>query len=84
MTEQASANKTPYAKKEALALAARAKKLVATKGTKIEELDLRKKPPSKKILTLMLGPSGKLRAPTMRVGDTLYVGFPKEGFEALR
>ena len=49
-----------------------------------EELDLRKTPPSKKILTLMLGPSGKLRAPTMRVGDTLYVGFPKEGFEALK
>jgi len=32
----------------------------------------------------MLGPTGNLRAPTIRVGDTLYVGFPKEGFEGLR
>lgn len=84
MTEQVSANKTPHTRKDALALAARAKKLIAAKGTKVSELDLRKKPSSREILALMLGPSGKLRAPTMRVGDTLYVGFPKEGFDGLK
>ena len=30
---------------------------------------------------MMLGPTGNLRAPTMKVGDTLYIGFPREGFE---
>ena len=84
MTEQVSANKTPHGKKDALALAARAKKLIAAKGTKVAELDLRAKPSSKEILALMLGPSGNLRVPTMRVGDTLYVGFPREGFEGLK
>jgi hypothetical protein len=31
----------------------------------------------------MLGPTGNLRAPTFVIGKTLYVGFPKDGFEEL-
>ena len=83
VSEQVLASKSPHGKKDALALAHRAQKLVAAKGTKVMELDLRKKPSDKEVLALMLGPSGKLRAPTMRVGQTLYVGFPKEGFDGL-
>jgi arsenate reductase-like glutaredoxin family protein len=79
--EQVMANKTRYGRKEALVLAGKAKRLVAAKGTKLTELDLRKKPASKEILGLMLGPTGNLRAPTMQVGETLYVGFPKGGFD---
>ena len=79
--EQVTANKAKYSRKEALALAGRVKRLIAAKGTKLNELDIRKKPASKEILELMLGPTGNLRAPTMRVGDTLYVGFPKGGFD---
>lgn len=81
VSEQVTANKTRYGRKEALALAGTAKKLIAAKGTKVTELDLSKKPASKEVLELMLGPTGNLRAPTMRVGNTLYVGFPKGGFE---
>ena len=80
MAEQVTAGKTPQGPKEALALARRAKKLIAAKGSKVTELDLTKKPADTEILALMLGPTGNLRAPTMKVGDTLYVGFPKEGF----
>lgn len=47
------------------------------------ELDLREKPKDADILALMLGPKGNLRAPTIRVGRTLYVGFPREGFPGL-
>ncbi len=83
VTEQVLAGKTPHGRKEALALARAAKKLVAAKGTKVTELDLRGKPADGEILALMLGPTGKLRAPTMRVGETLYVGFPREGFDGL-
>lgn len=84
VAEQVSANRTPQGKKDALALAARAKKLIVAKGTRITELDLRTKPSPREILALMLGPTGNLRAPTMRVGDTLYVGFPKGGFEGMK
>lgn len=74
------AGKSPQGRKEALALARKAKRLIAAKGTKVSDLDLAGKPGDKEILALMLGPTGRLRAPTMRVGDTLYVGFPKGGF----
>ena len=29
----------------------------------------------------LLGATGNLRAPTMIVGDRVFVGFPKDGFE---
>ena len=50
------------------------------------ELDLtsKPKPKSDEILPLMLGPTGNLRAPTFMVGTTLYVGFPKDGFESFQ
>ncbi len=84
VAEQVNANRDPQGKKDALALAARAKKLIVAKGTRITELDMRTKPSPREILALMLGPTGNLRAPTMRVGDTLYVGFPKGGFEGMK
>ncbi len=38
--------------------------------------DLRNdRPPDSELLTAMLGPTGNLRAPTLRAGDTLLVGF---------
>ena len=84
MAEQVLASKNPRGRKDALALARASRRLVAAKGTRVTELDLTSKPSDDEILALMLGPTGNLRAPTMKVGDTLYVGFPKEGFDALR
>ena len=83
MAAEVNASKNPQGKKDALALAARARRLVAAKGTRVTELDLGAGPPASEVLALMLGPTGNLRAPTMLVGDTLYVGFPKEGFAEL-
>ena len=77
------AGKNPQGPKEALALAAKAKRLVSAKGTRMVSLDPRSAA-REEILALMLGPTGNLRAPTLVVGDTLYVGFPKEGFEGLK
>lgn len=31
----------------------------------------------------LLGPTGNLRAPTLRVGKTLYVGFNESAYETL-
>jgi hypothetical protein len=67
------------------ALAARASRLVASRGTLVRELDLKRDPPEEEeVLSLLLGPTGNLRAPAFLIGSTLYVGFPREGFPGLR
>jgi arsenate reductase-like glutaredoxin family protein len=61
---------------EALALARVARRLVAAKGRKVTVLDLARETPSEATLAaLMLGPTGNLRAPIMRVGQTVLVGY---------
>lgn len=59
---------------EALALLAQADHLYAAKGKKVVHLDLRQSKPAD-ALPLMIGPTGNLRAPTLRRGRTLIVGF---------
>ena len=53
-----------------------ANRLIAAKGKKVTEVDLRKESPTdEEIAKLMLGPTGNLRAPTLVVGKTVLVGF---------
>jgi len=48
----------------------------ATKGKKVIHLDLRRDKPDRATLEgVLIGPSGNLRAPTLRRGRTLLVGF---------
>jgi arsenate reductase-like glutaredoxin family protein len=48
----------------------------ATKGKKVIHLDLKREKPDRAALeALLVGPSGNLRAPTLRRGRTLLVGF---------
>jgi len=50
--------------------------LYVMKGTKVVHVDLKGKKPGKaELLALVLGPTGNLRAPTLRRGRTLLVGF---------
>jgi hypothetical protein len=60
------------------------KKLIAGKGKKFAEFDLSAKPDWSAIEAAVLGPSGTLRAPTLRVGTTYYVGFSPEAWSTLR
>jgi arsenate reductase-like glutaredoxin family protein len=47
----------------------------------VDRLDLRVGPPEKAAVErLMLGPTGNLRAPTLRVGRTVLVGFDEETY----
>jgi len=56
--------------------------LIAAKGKKVERIDLRKGRPDKAtVARLMIGPSGNLRAPTLRVGKKILVGFDEESYE---
>ena len=51
-------------------------KLLVAKGKKVTRVDLKKdRPDDDELVALMLGPTGNLRAPTMKVGKTVLVGF---------
>jgi arsenate reductase-like glutaredoxin family protein len=63
----------------ALELVKNASHLLVAKGKKVVELDLKKDKLSEdEILKLILGPTGNLRAPTLKVGKKLVVGFNEE------
>ena len=72
------AEKVPASKKlgreDAVRLASAARTLIVAKGKKVTEFDLAAGAPPEAV-EAMLGPTGNLRAPTVRAGDTLLVGF---------
>ena len=56
--------------------------IYVTRGTKVVHLDLKRdQPDDAAILALLIGPSGKLRAPTLKLGKTLVVGFDQATYE---
>jgi arsenate reductase-like glutaredoxin family protein len=70
------ARRTRLKEKEALALVQDMDEIYASKGKQIVHLDLKKQKPDKAaLLGLLLGPTGNLRAPTLRKGRTILVGF---------
>lgn len=78
------AKKKTLKDKEALALVREVDEIYATKGQKVIYVDLRKdKPGRAQLLALLLGPTGNLRAPTLRKGRTLMVGFDSATYEQL-
>ena len=69
-------------KTDAAAMAKAASKVCVAKGKKVDEW----KPAGKagaEMVAAMLGPTGNLRAPTLRKGKTLIVGFDEETYEKL-
>ena len=53
------------------------------KGKKLVSFDMTKSPPGdEELLKHLLGPSGNLRAPAIRRGDRLFVGFQPDEFAA--
>lgn len=63
-------------------LAQAASKLIVAKGKKVSTFDLRKNV-EEAAVDAMLGPTGNLRAPTMKVGKTLVVGFNADEYAAV-
>lgn len=62
-------------------MARQARRLIAAKGKKVTALELSEAQPSDDVLAdLMLGPTGNMRAPIIRLGDTLLVGYNDEVF----
>ena len=55
--------------------------LWVAKGKKVTKVDLKKdRPDDATLVSLMLGPTGNLRAPTMKVGKKVLIGFNDDLF----
>ena len=82
--EVTDASKQKQGRDQALALAKSADKIVVARGKKVVTLDMKRdKPDDATLLAHILGPTGNLRAPTIRKGTTLLVGFGEEAYEQL-
>ena len=77
------ANKQKQGRAEALALAKTVSVIHVARGKKLVTIDMKDAPDDDKLAGLLLGPTGNLRAPTIRKGKTLYVGFSEEAYEGL-
>jgi arsenate reductase-like glutaredoxin family protein len=77
----ADAGKERRGRDEALALAKAADRVIVARGKKVVTFDMKKEPPDDDTLAAhLLGPTGNLRAPTLRKGKTLLVGFGEEAY----
>jgi hypothetical protein len=78
------ARKATLRVKEALGLLREVDEIYASKGKQVLHVDLRKEMPGEGALKgLLLGPTGNLRAPTLRRGRTLIVGFDEATYARL-
>jgi arsenate reductase-like glutaredoxin family protein len=79
--ETVNASKERLDCEDALKLAREASRIIAARGKSVVEFDLKNNPPDDDtLLKHLLGPTGNLRAPTIRIGKTLLVGFHPEAF----
>jgi len=67
---------------DAAAIAKASSRLIVAKGKKLDEFAPGGKAP-KNAVDAMLGPTGNLRAPCLRVGKTTLVGFNEEAYAAV-
>ncbi len=75
------AKKSTKSAEDALDLAREVDEIYAAKGKKLVHIDMRReKPDADALKAVLLGPTGNLRAPTLRVGRTLLVGFDPESY----
>lgn len=75
------ARKETLGEVDALAIAKTVSKIYAAKGRKVVYFDMKKDAPSEdELKKVMLGPTGNLRAPALRIGKTLIIGFNDETY----
>ena len=74
------ATKEGKGRAEALALARTAETVVVAKGKKVLTFDMKAPPDDDTLAAALLGPTGNLKAPTLRVGSTLLVGFGEAAY----
>jgi arsenate reductase-like glutaredoxin family protein len=78
------AGKQKQGRAEVLRLARSAANIVVARRKNIVCFNMKKDTPDDDtLLAHLLGPTGNLRAPTVRVGDSLLVGFNEEAYQNL-
>ncbi len=84
VADQTDAKKATIKGDAALGVLKDVDEIYAAKGKQIVHVDLRhSKPPKADLLAVLLGPTGNLRAPTLRKGRTLIVGFDEATYKRL-
>lgn len=82
MADRTDATRERKGRDAALALARSVDTVVVARGKKVVTFDMKNDPPDDDTLAShLLGPSGNLKAPTLRRGRTLLVGFGETAYE---
>jgi hypothetical protein len=82
--ETVDATKHRRGRTEALALARSANRVVTGRGKSPVVFNMTADPPDDDTLAAaILGPTGNLKAPTLKVGDTLLVGFNETAYRRM-
>jgi hypothetical protein len=77
------AGKNKRGRAEALKLAKSAKTVIVAKGKKVVTFDMKAPPDDDTLAAHILGPTGNLKAPTLRMGNTLLVGFGESAYQQI-
>ena len=77
------ANKTKYHREEALKLLRKGDIVLVAKGKKLLRFSLSDGTTDDELAAVALGRTGTLRAPTIRIGKKVIVGFHPEGYQDL-
>jgi hypothetical protein len=84
VTERQDAGKQRRGREEALALAKTVDQVVVGRGKKVVTFDMKNDPPDDDTLAgHLLGPTGNLKAPTLRLGNTLVVGYSDGAYQQI-
>ena len=84
VADQRDAKKATIKGEAALGVLRGVDQLYVAKGKRVVHVDLKRdKLPRAELLGLLLGPTGNLRAPTLRRNRTLIVGFDEATYTAL-
>ncbi|MBI3448735.1 MAG: hypothetical protein HY049_07455 [Acidobacteria bacterium] len=66
---------------EALKLVLEMDEIYVAKGSKLVHIDVKKdRPDAATLKALVIGPTGNLRAPCVRIGRTMLIGFSEEAY----
>jgi len=81
-TTVVNATKTHMALREARALLEGVDEIVSSRGARVDVLRMEDKPGDELLERALIGPTGRLRAPTARIGRRLLVGFNEAAYRA--
>lgn len=71
-------------KEDALDLVKKVNEVYAAKGKKVVHVNMKKdKPTEDELSKILLGPTGNLRAPALRKGKILIVGFDEQTYDKI-